>query len=316
VPSQMVKILLILVWPAVIVSIVCAAALVSRREPDVSRITGGDRVCSDDGVRRRWPGMTLTALPWRAGLLRLAVILAGGALLVYGVMALLGLLVVHNGLTLDRPIYDWTIAHQIHLWTRVMHRLTKIGDTWTTWGAAAAAAVCMAVTWRRNRWLPPVALGSLIVIDHFLTLALRHTFHRLGPPDSPLGTYPSGGCARVVVFYGLIAYLLWHEYSGRRRAAVWAAASVAALAFNEGYSRAYLTLHWSTDIVSGWLYGALLLAVFIIAVRFVAGPPIARESSSTDSADTRRPSEHPISEPAGYVRALRLPQGTSPWAGR
>ena len=129
------------------------------------------------------------------------------------------------------------------------------------------------------------ATGALVVVEHFLTLALRHTFHRLGPPTSPLGTYPSGGCDRVVVFFGLIAYLLWRELSGQRRAAIWAGAVVVALAFNEGYSRAYLTLHWFTDILSGWIYGGLELVVFIVAVRFVAGPAIV--------SDTRSRSEEP-----------------------
>ncbi len=152
-----------------------------------------------------------------------------------------------------------------------MDRLTKIGDTWTCWAAAAAAAVCLSVTWRTRRWLPPVVLAACIFVDHYTTLALRHTFHRLGPPDSPLGTYPSGGCDRTVLFFGLIAYLLWREFSGRRRTAIWAGATVAALGFNEAYSRVYLTLHWFTDALSGLLFGGLLLAVFIIAIRFVAG---------------------------------------------
>jgi membrane-associated phospholipid phosphatase len=199
-------------------------------------------------------------------------LIALGALAVYAVMALLGLLVVDHGLAIDRPIYTWMAGHQAHSWAAVMNRLTKIGNTWTCWGAAGAAAVCLAVSWRAHRWLPPAALGALIVVDHFTTLALRHTFHRLGPPDSPLGTYPSGGCDRVIVFYGLIAYLLWREFSGQRLAAIWAAAAVAALGFNEAYSRVYLTLHWFTDALSGLLYGGLLLAVFIAAVRAVAGP--------------------------------------------
>jgi membrane-associated phospholipid phosphatase len=213
-------------------------------------------------------------------IVRLAASITIGALLVYGLMALLGLLVVHTGPTIDRPINSWLIAHRLGFWTAPVTRLTKIGDAWTTWGAAVAAAVCLAATARRDRWLAPIVLGSLIVVDHFVTLAIRHTITRLGPPDSPLGAYPSGGCDRVIVFYGLIAYLLWREHSGERRTAILATAAVATLAFNEGYSRAYLTLHWFTDILSGLLYGALLLAVFIIAVRFVGGPTIPRKSSA------------------------------------
>jgi hypothetical protein len=59
----------------------------------------------------------------------------------------------------------------------------------------------------------------------------------VGPPGFLHGTFPSGGSERCVVFYGLIAYFLWREFSGRRVTAVWSGAAVAAVAFNEGYSR-------------------------------------------------------------------------------
>jgi membrane-associated phospholipid phosphatase len=54
---------------------------------------------------------------------------------------------------------------------------------------------------------------------------------------------------------------------------------VAALGFNEAYSRAYLTLHWFTDTLAGALFGCMLLAVFITAVRWVAwSAPIPAEA--------------------------------------
>ncbi len=75
-----------------------------------------------------------------------------------------------------------------------------------------------------------------------------------------------------MVFFGLIAYFLWREFSGRRETAIWAGAGVAAVAFNEGYSRLYLGMHWTTDVLSGWFYGILLLALFILATRVIMGP--------------------------------------------
>ena len=203
---------------------------------------------------------------------RFCLFVIAGAVLVYGVMAAVGVLVVHAGPAMDKPVFSWTLMHRMSSWARVMSRLTKIGNTWTTWGACLAAAVCLAVTWRRNRWLPPAAFAAAIVTDHYLILALRHTFHRIGPPGSPGGTFPSGGVDRCILFYGLIAYLLWREFSGRRRTAIWAGTAVAVLAFNEAYSRWYLGLHWTTDVLSGVLYGSLLLLVVIVSVRLVLGP--------------------------------------------
>jgi membrane-associated phospholipid phosphatase len=190
----------------------------------------------------------------------------------YGVMALLGPTVVNRGPAIDEPILRWTDGHRVRAWAAVMERLGKVGNTWTTWGAAGTAAVCLAASWRKQKWLPPAALGSAILVDHYATLALRHRFGRPGPPQSPNGTYPSGGCDRVVLFYGLIADMLWREFSGSRRTRILATGTIAALAFNEAYSRVYLSKHWFTDSLSGVLYGAVLLAPYQAAIRLIAGP--------------------------------------------
>jgi len=174
----------------------------------------------------------------------------------------------------------------------VLKRLTKIGNAWTTWAAAATAAVCLSVTGRTRRWLPPVVMATLIFVDHYTTLALRHVFERVGPPTSPLGTYPSGGCDRVVVFYGLIGYLLWREFSRRRSTGIWVAAVVAALGYNEAFSRVYLGLHWFTDALSGLLYGGLLLGVFVLALHFVTGRVPATGAARHRGAGSSRQEAH------------------------
>jgi membrane-associated phospholipid phosphatase len=249
-----------LVWPAGLALIIVVGYLLARRAP-----AAGPAARDGGPASHRAPAGGVT------GPAQLIVVAVAGAAAAYGVMALLGLLVVSHGHVIDKPVWSWLQAHQVHALAALMTRLTKLGNTWTAWGAATAAAVCLAVTWRTHKWLPPVAVATLIFLDHYTTLALRHTFERLGPPTSPLGTYPSGGCDRVVVFYGLIAYLLWREFSGQRRTAIWAGTVIAALAFNEAFSRVYLGLHWFTDALSGVLYGGLLLTVFITAIQFATG---------------------------------------------
>jgi membrane-associated phospholipid phosphatase len=262
----MLQALAVLLWPVGLGVILVVAGLLARRSensvpPSTAPSEGHDS--SEPVVGPRSAGSSIIGL---------LLILAAGALVVYALTALVGVLVVHGGPSIDKPIYSWVIHHRLQFWKSFMERATKVGDTWTTWGVSATAAVCLATFYRQRKWLPPVVLGAAIVFDHYLTLALRHTFHRLGPPGSLNGTYPSGGCDRSIILYGLIAYLIWREVGGSRRAAIWSAGVVAALSFSEAYSRAYLTLHWSTDIVSGLIYGALLLAVFIATIRLVDGP--------------------------------------------
>jgi membrane-associated phospholipid phosphatase len=213
------------------------------------------------------------ALPdWVPDLVRLGAITCAGGVLSYGVMALLGRPIVKYGPMIDEPILRWTDSHQVKQWAAVMERFNKIGNTWTIWGAAGAAAACLAVTWRQNKWLPPASLGAAIVVDHYVTRQLRRRFRRLGPPTSPLGTYPSGGCDRVVLFYGLIANMLWREFSGSHRGKALAVGAVAGLSFNVAYCREYLSRHWFTDIITGLFYGVVLLVPFSAAVRLIAGP--------------------------------------------
>ena len=280
----MLKVLVVLLWPVGIGAILAVTALLARRarrRPAPAATVNGhhdrDLLVS---VRAAWPSV-----------IGMLLILLVGAVAVYALTCLLGLLVVHAGPSIDKPIYNWMIHHRMHYWKVVMNRVTKVGNTWTTWGAAMTGAVCLAAFYRTHKWLPTVAVGAAIIIDHYLTLAVRHTFHRPGPPDSPLGTFPSGGCDRIFVFYGLIAYLIWREVSGSKRAAIWSAGVVAALGFSEGYSRGYLTLHWFTDILSGFIYGCLILAVFIATIRVVVGPARTRWTNALPDVPAAMPGQ-------------------------
>ena len=217
------------------------------------------------------PGRTLPG--WLPGLIRLAAISAAGGVLSYEVMVLLGRPIVKYGPRIDVPIMEWTHRHQVEPWAAVMERLNKIPNTWTTWGACGAAAACLAASRHTRKWLPPSVLGSSIVVDHYVTIALRRKFGRPGPPTSPLGTYPSGGCDRVVLFYGLIANLAWREFSGSQRGRVMALGAMSLLAFNAAYCREYLSKHWFTDIVTGLIYGVVLYVPFAAAIWLIDGPP-------------------------------------------
>jgi membrane-associated phospholipid phosphatase len=264
-----------MVWAVGIAVILGAGALLAMRAPQTAPAVPGAP------ARRPLPPAGRHGAPSYArgpggismgrGIARfLAIVLAGSAVLYLG-MVLLGVLVVHAGPAIDKPFFHWIVTHKIHAWHSFMLRATQLGDKYPVWAAAVTAAVCLAVSWRRNRWMPPVALGSLIVVDHFLTLAINHTITRTPPPGAG-GIFPSGGTDRAVDYYGLIAYLLWREFSGQRRTAIMAGAIVAAMGFSEGYSRVYLAVHWFTDTVSGFLYGCLILAIFVAAVRLTIGP--------------------------------------------
>lgn len=269
----MAKILLFLIWPVGMAVILTVAVLLARR---ARAAPAGPRLGRLPwlGYRPAFDGADVS--PGIRGAIRQALLFLGiivvGTAVIFGIMALLGQLVLHGGPSIDKPMNHWVAVHRIHAWKSVMNSATKTGDSWSTRMAVAAAAVCLAVTWRRYKWLPAFAFIVLTLLQRYLTHAIHLVAHRVGPPGFPHGTFPSGGSERSVVFFGLIAYFLWREFSGRRVTAIWAGAAVAALAFDEGYSRFYLGMHWTTDVLSGWFYGILLLALFVLATRLIMGP--------------------------------------------
>jgi membrane-associated phospholipid phosphatase len=293
--------LLVAIWPAGMAAIALATLRKARGaarsrpgqdgEPAVSP---GEQASPKDpqAVAPTWQGVqaptTASAGNGPKDLVRdlakLGAISCAGAAASYGVMAAIGPVVVGRGPSIDEPIVRWTNAHQVRTWAAIMERLGKIGNTWTTWGAAGTAAACLAASWPRRRWLPPAVLSSALLVDHYVTLALRRTFRRPGPPGSPRGTYPSGGCDRVVLFYGLIAQMIWREFSRTEQGRILSIGAISALAFNEACSRQYLSKHWFTDIVTGTFYGGVLLLPFMAAVRWIAGPVVADKGQERPSA--------------------------------
>lgn len=292
--------LLAALWPAGMATIAAAAVVVARRGPaaavppalddpgdsGVVRLAaavaegfGSPALAARNGAPQRtsWLHGSAPDLPdWRQGALQLAAISLAGGVLAYRVMDLVGRPVLKYGPKIDVPVERWTRNHRLPFWKPKVERLNNVGSSWTTWAAAGAAGACLSVSWTRQKWLPPSVLASAILVDKYTTRALRRRFGRPGPPSSPLGTYPAGGPDRVVLFTGLIANMLWREFSGSERGKALALAAVGGLAFNISYCREYLGRHWLTDILSGLLYGSVLYAPFALAIRLIAGPPVDR----------------------------------------
>ena len=196
---------------------------------------------------------------------------------------------------LEHPVDWWAfhLADRLHSpgWARAMNVVTRMGDLDETRITAAVAAVVLAFVTRR-RWAPAVAIGSVVVVEKYQQSLLAAIVDR-GHPPTTLGTYPSGGCARLISIYGVILFLVLERLRIGRpaRAAAWTL--LAAAAFAEGYSRWYLNKHWITDVLGGWFYGVLLLAIAVFAARTLTGsgqdpvPPRAeRERIDTIARDS------------------------------
>lgn len=174
----------------------------------------------------------------------------------------------------DVPIHRWvedTAAAPD--WHRVLLAIGRMGDMWETWiGGLVCAALLTLLAPAGRRWVPAVAVSTTILVEYYQQVALARIVDR-GTPVGADGTFPSGGCARLITIAGISLFLLFAYTGVSRRVQGLGWALLATLAYLEGFTRLYVSKHWFTDVPSGWIYGAALLAVLIFAVRPLLHPP-------------------------------------------
>lgn len=186
--------------------------------------------------------------------------------------AILYVLIIWAGSALDflmaEPIVlaDARLANLIHaFWTpwllKTAAHVTALGD----WRVVASLMVAaLAGLWLRRR--PDLMLGlTAAVAGNVVSVAiLKGIFHRPRPELAYFvetsGSFPSGHAAISVAFYAMLFFIAWQL---RLLGPIMAALLAATLAFVIGLSRLYLIEHYLTDVLNGWLVGALWLLIGI-----------------------------------------------------
>lgn len=117
---------------------------------------------------------------------------------------------------------------------------------------------------RKRKWysirIPAVALSSL-----GLMFLLKNVFNR-PRPDIPLLkeakglSFPSGHALMSVTFYGLLIYIVYHLW--KNPTAKWSMISfLVLLILLIGFSRIYLKVHYTSDVLAGFAVGFLWLVL-------------------------------------------------------
>ncbi|GAA1899964.1 phosphatase PAP2 family protein [Williamsia serinedens] len=187
---------------------------------------------------------------------------------------------------LDRDVTEWVADHRVDWLTSVFRVITTVGNTAAMTLIAVVATV---VLWRRHRALAlTVLLGS--ATGWLLMQALKYGVARPRPPERfrvlAIDTYsfPSGHAMMSAIVLGLVAVAAWRTSTWvRAHAAVLAVAPVASALI--GASRVYLGVHWTTDVVAGWVIGALWVVMALAVGGAVSRGRAARRGRPADSSD-------------------------------
>jgi undecaprenyl-diphosphatase len=123
---------------------------------------------------------------------------------------------------------------------------------------------------KKHKWysikIPSIALTSLL-----LMFVLKHSFGRERPLIPLINeaaglSFPSGHALMAVTFYGLLAYIVWQSVD--RIALKWLLTfCFIVLIILIGFSRIYLRVHYTSDVVAGYCMGLIWLVTSIAVVR-------------------------------------------------
>ena len=186
----------------------------------------------------------------------------------------------------DEDFLGYVVATRSPGLSRLMVHVTGVGNTTGT--AIALALVVAAVAAHRRQYLIPVvsfvAFFLCVRIQRFVDKADLRPKPSLATAFGPVGGFPSGGTARILLVAGITAALL-APYLARRPVRAGLGAVAALLTWTELASRLILGRHWVLDVVGGCVLGGLLLAAAVPLLDVpVPGDRAARRKRSSRPA--------------------------------
>ena len=142
------------------------------------------------------------------------------------------------------------------------------------------ALVVVAYLVRRVRSWHPLALLVVSLLGHNLVVGAAKLFFGRAKGETGSGDffaggtiYPSGHTSNTVITYGLIVYLLVGYDVRRLSRGLLALAALPTVIVSAG--SLFINSHWLSDIVSGWLFGAIILCATVVLDQvLVTGTPL------------------------------------------
>lgn len=129
--------------------------------------------------------------------------------------------------------------------------------------------------WLLRKRLEGVCVIEVVLFSWIFNELLKFYFIRPRPRGDFLTiatgySFPSGHAMVSLAFYGFMAYLatLHGEKWGKPIAGV-----LGLLIFLIGLSRVYLNVHYPSDVLGGWIFGALMLLVTIYGMKRISKSP-------------------------------------------
>jgi membrane-associated phospholipid phosphatase len=163
---------------------------------------------------------------------------------------------------------DQSVTRDLHIWALSHHGWTEAALWWTTIFSPnpLRLAALVLVIWLIRRGARPLALwvATTMVVGGVLGGVLKLLVGRLRPELlDPVArasghSFPSGHALNATLAAAVFVLVLLPVVRGGRRWLLWGAAI--AVAVLTGLTRIVIGVHWTSDVVAGWLLGVAVVA--------------------------------------------------------
>lgn len=190
-----------------------------------------------------------------------------------------------SAFAVDVTIHDWLMAHRTATLTTAALAVTATGASSLAVPVVLALALLAGRGTGLGRLLPVVIAAAVLLSGILVRLTVSNVVGRIRPPRGDWAGYahgyafPSGHTTTSALTAGVLAGLALERLNGRLRTVVLVLLACWAIAV--GLTRAYLGVHWPSDVVGGWL---LALAWLFLAAGLLAGARARTPGAATATA--------------------------------
>ncbi len=170
--------------------------------------------------------------------------------------------VTNNILIYDNATYNFIInTFASDIMTKVLKLITQLGGV--LYFTILSFLVVVLAKRKKTKLLIPINIGLVTIIN----LIIKEIIKRPRPGVTRLVnesgySFPSGHAMTSIAFYGFLIYLIYKRIQNKYLK--WALIIVLCiLIFLIGFSRIYLGVHYASDVISGFIAGAIYLIIFI-----------------------------------------------------
>jgi membrane protein DedA with SNARE-associated domain/membrane-associated phospholipid phosphatase len=191
---------------------------------------------------------------------------------------------------IDGPILRFLTEARSPEVTTMMRAVTYVG------GAVAALVImttAIVVAFRKTKsFRQPAFLAFCLVGALGLSPVIKLMVQRPRPDLSPVFdagglAFPSGHATTSAIVFGSLAYVLTRHQSWRTNVWLWAVAGM--MAFLIGFSRLYLGVHWTTDVIGGWTLGLMWVALGVVVTDLAWEIGVPRRADEIAPAGENQP---------------------------